>query len=285
MPKDAYYQVKRLEKLAEKCGVSKKKQEEEKPDVDLSKMSPYERQQYQTAVVMQRVRSNILELDNLGDKASLQKRSELSQAIRRDIDSIRKEAAEAKKLARDENKKAEYETLLGHVKKTEALYKQRFQANVAGSEEAAAAAAFAAGGQKRAVELDQEMSQLGQPMVNLREDEEFALFFDQVQKNDQLMDQALDRISAGVQVLHTQAVNINQELKVQNQLLTETEEKVDKTHQKLKSLNKRLKKTIKDVQKDRLCIYLICFILLLALGGIIYWQITKSDSEKEGKSK
>uniref|UniRef100_A0A7S1QA08 t-SNARE coiled-coil homology domain-containing protein n=1 Tax=Neobodo designis TaxID=312471 RepID=A0A7S1QA08_NEODS len=280
MPAEAYYTMKRLEKLAVACGVSDKNKEEQKPDVDLSKMSPFERQQYQTAVIMQRVRSNIMELDNCGEKASLQKKSELSQSIRRDIDKIRKETGEAKKLARDEGKKAEYETLLGHVKKTEALYKQRFQAQGAGGEEAAAAAAFAAGSQKRAVELDQEMSQLGQPMVNLREDEEFAMFFEQVQQNDQKMDEALDRISAGVQVLHNQATNINQELKVQNQLLEETEEKVDKVHGKLKTLNKRLKKTIKDVEKDRLCIYLICFILLLALGGIIYWQITKGDKKK-----
>jgi hypothetical protein len=272
---EAHYQVKRLEKLAEKCGVGKKK--DDTPQVDTSKMTPYEKQQYSTAVVLQRLRENIMELDNLPEKASIQKKSEISQKIRRDLETVRTETAQAKKLARDENKKAEYETLLGHVKKTEGLYNSRFRAADDGGAEALAA------GKGRTTELDNEMSQLGQPMVNLRDDEEFAMFFVQVQKNDQLMDQALDRISAGVTVLHHQAVQINQELKVQNVLLEETQEKVEKVQTKLVTLNKRLKKTIKEVQKDKMCIYVICFVLLLGLGGAIYWQISEKNSSDKKK--
>ena len=287
---DAHYTLKRLEKLAEKCGVRKpgSLDEDDRPGVDLSKMSPYERQQYQTAVTMQRVRSAIAELDGIGENGSAMRRTEVAQRIRKGIHQLKLETTEAKKFAKNEGKKSEYETLVAHVKKTEALYTQRFQAPTSAEAGAAANAAqlYADGTPKRVVELDDAFSELKSPMVNLREDEEFALFFQQVQKNDAMIDQALDRIAAGVQMLHQNAKNINEELKVQHVLLTETEEKVATTHGKLKSVNKRLKKTIKDVEKDRLCVYLLCFILLLALGGVIYWQITKSsDQKKQGQPK
>lgn len=266
---EAYYQLKRLDKLAEKCGVSTKPKMAEST-VDTSNMTAYEKQQHLVASTLQRVRNNIMELDNLGDKGSAQKRSELGNAIRRDLEKCRTETAQAKKFAKEENRKSDYDKLVHHFKKTESVYTARFRA------QDDSAHALVSGGGNRVTQLDEEMTQLGQPMVNLRDDEEFQLFFEQTRVNDQKIDQALDRISAGVQVLHQNALQISEELKVQNKILDETEEKVTKVQGKLTGLNKRLKKTIKDVEKDKLCIYLICFLLLLGLGGAIYWQLTKN---------
>lgn len=201
---------------------------------------------------------------------------------------MRKDAIDCKKAAHDEGKKSEYERLVGHLKKTEDLYNSRF---AAGDEDTRAMAAGyggtggggasgggggmgGGGGNNRGVtQLDTEMSSLSHPMVNLRDDEEFQVFFEQTQKNDQIIDQHLDRLSAGVQVLQQNATQINQELKVQSRLLDETETKVDKVHTDLVTVNKKLSKTLKSVKKDKLCIYLVCFILLFGLCGAIYFMI------------
>ena len=267
------FQIRKLEKLADKCGVSEKKAQKEA--VDMSKMSPYEQQQYRMAATMQGVRSNIMELDNLGDKASATRRSELANSVRKDLRTMRKDAAEAKKLAQKEDKKSDYEKLIGHMKKTEELYNSRF---AAGDEEARGLASPK--GNRGITDLGDDFQGLASPMHNLRDDEEFQLFFEQTQKNDQLMDQALDRLSVGVQDLHQNAKQINDELKVQKVLLEETEEKVTHVTTELVTLNKKLKKTIKEVEKDKICIYVICLLLCLGLAGAIYWQITSRNKKQ-----
>ena len=87
---------------------------------------------------------------------------------------------------------------------------------------------------------------------------------------------AVDRISAGVTRLHDNALAIRDELKVQNAMLNEVEEKTDRIHGKLKGLNKKLKQTINEVDKDKICIYVFCFILLLGLAGGIYWVVSSN---------
>ena len=78
-------------------------------------------------------------------------------------------------------------------------------------------------------------------------------------------------VSAGVTVLHNQAKVMNTELKVQKVLLDEADNKISHITDELMSMNKKLKKTIKAVQKDRLCLYVICCVILIALAGAIYF--------------
>jgi molecular chaperone GrpE (heat shock protein) len=107
--------------------------------------------------------------------------------------------------------------------------------------------------------------------VNLREDAEFALFFENIAHQDKRIDEALDRITAGTQVLKENAMKINQELKTQNELLDEVQGKVERVTTKLETLDRRVKKAINDLEKDRMCIYMICCVILLGLiGGILY---------------
>ena len=204
------YQIKRLEKLSLLCGVSTDgKNVKKEPEVDTSKMTAYEKGQFKLASDMKRVRENISELDNLGDKASATRKTELSNAIRKDLMSLKKDAVEVKKAAHKEDRRTEYETLLSHVKKTEQLYKSRFM------KMDDSPAIPAGGGATKLNNLDKEMDDLNHPMVSLRDDEEFQQFFAQVQANDAKMDQALDRISAGVTRLHENALGIKSELQVQ----------------------------------------------------------------------
>lgn len=266
------YQIRRLERLGEKCGVGKKKNNAE-PEVDLSKMTKYEVAQYKIACDMQRVRTNIGQLDALGEGAPASKRSEVAQSIRRDIQNMKKALIDAQKLAKLEEKRDDYEKLAMHVKKTEALHKQRF--NTVG-DELLGTSPLPTGSAPVRSAAELEMKDLASPMVSLREDEEFSQFFMMTQKRDVEIDQALDRISVGVTVLRDQAVRINTELKVQDQLLQDAEKKTDKLQGDLKSLNKKVKAAIREVEKDKLCIYLVCFLLLLGLAGAIYYQISQN---------
>lgn len=269
-----HWQLKRLVSLQEKCGGGEKKKD--KPAVDMSKMTAYEKQQYLLAEQMQRIRNNILELDNLPDSAPAAKKVELKQAIRKDTMKLEDGAKEARRYAKDENRKDEYEKLISHVKKTQNLWNARHQSEgmreAGGGGDPMSPKSSGNGIQK----LDEEMSQLGQPMMNLQDDQEFSLFFDQVSKRDEEIDRALDQISAGVTVLHQQAIQMGTELKVQKELITTAEQKMDNVTDQLVGLNKKLKKTIKEVQKDKLCLYIICFLLLVAMAGTIYF-VTKSS--------
>lgn len=270
---ELHWQLKRLEALKEKCGGKKK---EDKPAVDMSKMTEYEKAQYRLAENMQRIRNNILELDNLPETAPAAKRVELKQQIRKDTMKLDDAAKEARRWAKEENRKDEYEKLLGHVKKTQGLWNSRHQSE--GANAMNSDLMSPKGGNGGVQELDSEMSQLNQPMVSLHDDQEFQMFFDQVSKRDEEIDQALDMISAGVQVLHNQAKVMNTELKIQKELITTAEQKMDNVTDQLIGLNKKLKKTIKEVQKDRLCLYVICCLLLLALAGTIYF-VSKGDTK------
>mmetsp|Transcript_61051 Transcript_61051/g.70939 ORF Transcript_61051/g.70939 Transcript_61051/m.70939 type:complete len:267 (+) Transcript_61051:178-978(+) len=261
---DVTFALRRLQKLNDKCGGGKKNVEAE---VDTSKMSPYEQKQYKIAVDMKRTRENILELDNLGEKASATRKAELANAIRKDLNSMKKEAAALQRISNQEKKSEEYSQLVSHIKKTDQLYRARFGGRAVDD------AAAGPTGSNATTFNPVEMNDLGAPMVSLREDEEFVQFFAQTQKNDVTIDQALDRIAQGVTRLHETATNIKSELQVQNTLLDETEAKLDKVHGNLKGVNKKLKETIKQVDSDRLCVYLFCCLVLLGLAGGIYYVI------------
>ncbi len=262
------YHLRKLKKLNEACGGSKSKKSAE-PEVDTSKMSLYEQGQYKVACDMKRTRENIIELDELGEKASITRKAELSNTIRKDLNTMKRETANLQKLSVKDKKKDEYDQLLSHVKKTENLYRARFGGRV---DEPTLGSSNGLNPALNPVEL----SDLGGPMVSLREDEEFFQFFEQTKKNDELMDKALDRIAAGVTRLHENALSIKTELAVQSTLLDETEQKVDKVTGNLKGVNKKLKNTIKQVDKDQCCLYVFCFIVILGLAGGVYF-VTKEN--------
>jgi SYP7 family syntaxin len=270
------YAMRRLNKIAELSGGGPKKKKDEGPPVDTSKMSEFEKGQYFMAVSMKRIRDNIEKLDAMDANGSTATKAELGNQIRKDIAQMKKDAINIKKSAQAEGKRSEYETLLTHKSKTEQLFSSRF---VQDEGTRAALNAAAAGGNKKGAPglsslLDapaaggQEM----QPMMSVRDDEEFQLFFQQTKNLDKKMDQALDRISMGVSRLHENANQIGSELKVQAVLLSEQEKKVDKLNEQMYTLNHKLKKTLDDVDKDKWCVYLICCILLLGILGYLATQ-------------
>eukprot|EP00759_Apiculatamorpha_spiralis_P011078 PhF_6_TR18546/c0_g1_i1/m.27084 len=190
--------------------------------------------------------------------------------------SSKKDAINVKKSAQTENRRSEYETLLSHKAKTEQLFQSRFVQDQA-TREALNAAAGGSPGKKPIASLKSLMDGANpggsgeemQPMMSVRDDEEFQLFFEHTKSLDKKMDQALDRISAGVSRMHENALQIKSELKVQEVLLKETEQKVDNLNEQLYTLNGKLKKTLEEVDKDKCCIYLVCCLLLLGIAGYL----------------
>jgi len=266
------YTMRRLGKLTDACGGDpKNKNKKQEALVDTSKMTEFEKGQYLMALSMKNIRENIQKLDELEKEGgSTTSKAVLSNSIRKGIEEVKKEAIKVKKAAQAENKRSEYETLLSHKTKTEQLFQSRFM-----QDEGARAALNAAVGNKsspKARDIKSLMDGGGEemrPMLSIAEDEEFQLFFQGTKALDKKMDQALDRISAGVSRMHENALQIKNELKVQEVLLQETEQKVDKLNEQMYTLNGKLKKTLEEVDKDKFCVYLICCILLLAVAGLV----------------
>ena len=386
MPQQLKFTLYRLKKVAEKCGVMSEEDKEKsvlqkaKDDAErqaLADMTPFERKQYEMANLMKETRELIKELDDIthqgkdANKGNTSLRKlQLSQRIRKSLSDLKNNMApEALRLAKNEggNRQKAYESLIAQMRKTDALYKERFSANLDsqtrqllaqtnehyanptghenaryqeyaqdGGESVCAGGGYQSlnamlnpnygdYGDEQGVEMmnmngvlsldgspelnkkpmrEKDKYQFAEyhnqinsskdggndlsspffpggngaslpPLINPREDEEFMQFFEQTRINDQKINEALERVLQGVIGLKESALNIQRELKEQNKALEEAEVKtVDITNQ-LIPLNKRLKNTIKQVENDRMVCYVACFVLLLAIAGVIYYLFKK----------
>jgi len=94
----------------------------------------------------------------------------------------------------------------------------------------------------------------------------------QLQIKDQRIDEELEQVAAGVADLRSVALDIRDEVKVQNAMVDEITHKVDKAHRQLTNVNKKMKKTLEQTRSaDR---FILDFILLVVLLGIIGYIIT-----------
>jgi t-SNARE complex subunit (syntaxin) len=62
---------------------------------------------------------------------------------------------------------------------------------------------------------------------------------------------------------------------VQEQIMVVTEQKMDDITTDLQKTNKKLRKAIKEVNKDKLCLYILCAIVLLGIVGAIVMMTDK----------
>lgn len=104
---------------------------------------------------------------------------------------------------------------------------------------------------------------------NAREDAEFQQFFLEVQRNDEVMDQALDRIAAGVHRIRDNALSLQEELSVQSTLLDQTEAKVERNQEDVHRMNRRLRHAIHEVKDSSVCSYVMCLLALLFVLAIL----------------
>lgn len=73
-----------------------------------------------------------------------------------------------------------------------------------------------------------------------------------------------------MEVLKEIAINMNEELETQNQMIDQIQTKVDKAGEKLVTLNANLQKTLDKVMKgDRFLIFFVLVCVLLMIVGFI----------------
>jgi len=247
-----------------------------KPEVDTSGMSDYQKGQYYAAKEMAKVREDIARMDRLtrgGGKIERAEKLKITQSMQR----IDKQVKELRRAAEREGKTkpppegglSDYDTLVDHWKKTQALNPR-------------------AGGRKSLQDGDddydsvvpvtqtlqdlKDQSPMGEALIDPREDEEFQQFFQQTAQLDQEIEEGLERVLGGVQRLHRNARQIGDTLQEQNRQLEKMNEKADQRLVEMQSLNRKMKQTLKEVEKDKFCCYFICLLVALGIVGVIVTQ-------------
>jgi predicted nucleic acid-binding Zn-ribbon protein len=98
--------------------------------------------------------------------------------------------------------------------------------------------------------------------------------FQTLKKQDQVIDEKLELVGQGVNILKDMAHNYTREIEMQEVLIREAEKQVDKTQIQLDNLNKRLKNTLNKVRScDRFVLDFILLVIVLAIAGYIYKMI------------
>ncbi|KEG11697.1 syntaxin [Trypanosoma grayi] len=240
-------------------------------NVDTSRMSAYDKGQYEIACCMKRVRENIVRMEDAADTMDITQRAEVSNSIRRDMSNMKKNAYTLYRVAVKEGRREDYNQLMAHINKTEQLKRASYGGQLTGDVIDREGSGIGAAGANTFNADSSAMHRSGEPLMSARDDEEFALFFEQTKKRDLEMDDALDRIGVGLTRLNENALSLQSELSTQQRLLDDTEVKVDGVHVKLTSMNARLRKTLKELGKDRIAMYVFCCILLIAIAGGIYF--------------
>ncbi|KAG8344422.1 hypothetical protein ERJ75_000256400 [Trypanosoma vivax] len=248
---------------------------------DANAMTSYNKGQHRIACLVKRARDNIGLIAEAGGTMNIARRAEVSNSVRRDISTMKKECANLKRVAMREGKRTEYEQLMLHVRKTEQMQRALYGRQVLGDtldslavESHSSRSGFSVGDP---MPTSESMGAQG-PMpregaaslLSPYDIEEFAVFFEQTRKKDSEIDQAINRIGVNVSRLHDNALTLHSELSMQQRLLDETELKVDSVHSKLNSMNERLRKTLKELERDRMGMYMFCCLLLTSVLGALY---------------
>eukprot|EP01064_Diplonema_japonicum_P033349 TRINITY_DN6536_c1_g1_i1.p1 TRINITY_DN6536_c1_g1~~TRINITY_DN6536_c1_g1_i1.p1 ORF type:complete len:290 (+),score=72.61 TRINITY_DN6536_c1_g1_i1:47-916(+) len=277
--------MKQLRKVADAVGVEDEEiaaAKGSKSNIDTSRMTGYEKKQYQCADLMSEVRNDISILDDKDKSAKLSDTTKImmKNRVRRNLAEIKKtmNAQETVGAAKKEGKNNELAKLRKHFKATEKMWKQRYTDKRFLQDDCTDENTPLMGG-GNAGDSIQELTPhdpvANGPLLDPAEDEEFMVFYEQSKERDLKIDQALERVHASLQRLKQNAVSFQDELVAQNALLDQVNEKAAQRAMELRSLNKKLKGTLRDVNKSNLCCYVICFIMLLGVMGVIYTQVLK----------
>lgn len=267
--------IARMELVADKCGDPRDKKKKEQ---DEAAMDEFTRLRRQIAREVKETRQDIERRNELlGETSNTVVTAKQSAGIRTRIkeieadverlgalqkkaaDKIEKKKTKGKKVKEEDVKEAQYreeivDLCLKHIAECKHMEKSGF-GNLANS--------FFDGYTKNE-----------KPVESLPDidDDDFKL----LRQNDAQIDQKLDLVSQGVQVLNQMAVEMGNEIQLQGVMLNDLDKKVDETQATLDNLNRRLKKTLEKVRKaDRFCIDIILVVIVLALAGYIYNLVKK----------
>eukprot|EP01027_Heterolobosea_sp_BB2_P013551 GEZU01019540.1.p1 GENE.GEZU01019540.1~~GEZU01019540.1.p1 ORF type:complete len:272 (-),score=107.55 GEZU01019540.1:130-945(-) len=97
----------------------------------------------------------------------------------------------------------------------------------------------------------------------------------QIKEKDQKIDAGLDQISARVKKLGQIALEMNTELKVQEQIMTDIDKSIDKNQEKIENLNRKLENALEQQGgMTRFIAVLLLIVIVLALVGVAYTVIS-----------
>lgn len=100
--------------------------------------------------------------------------------------------------------------------------------------------------------------------------------FQLLRKNDQVIDNMLETVAAGVHELKEIASEMGKEADRQTIMLDDLDGKVNKVNDQLENINIRLRKALESVRKgDRFIVDIILLVVLLGLCGYIYSVVKK----------
>lgn len=99
----------------------------------------------------------------------------------------------------------------------------------------------------------------------------------QLKERDDQINEGVEKISRGVDVLQEIALQQQEEVKKQNVMLEGLATHMDNVHDHVNNVNQKMKTTLDEVARsgDKFCIDALCILLLLGLIGVLY-QLTSS---------
>lgn len=99
----------------------------------------------------------------------------------------------------------------------------------------------------------------------------------QIDSRDQDFDRQLDEIGQGIQDLAEIAQMQNEEVRRQNLMLENVENKIDDAHDHITNINSKMKETLDEVRgADKVCVDIMCIVLMVGLGAVLYQLIRKN---------
>lgn len=98
----------------------------------------------------------------------------------------------------------------------------------------------------------------------------------QLEERDADFDRQLDEIGEGIQDLAEIAALQGEEVKRQGVMLDNVNNKMDQVNERMVSVNSKMKETLDEVGRasDKLCVDIMCIVLALGFGSIIYQFIS-----------
>jgi len=107
------------------------------------------------------------------------------------------------------------------------------------------------------------------PGVELTESQ--SLDIQQIERRDKEFDKELDTIGEGIKDLGEIAAMQSEEVKRQNVMLQNVENRIDDAAEHITSVNQRMKDTLNEVRAaDKICIDIMCIVMMVGLGAVLY---------------
>ena len=105
------------------------------------------------------------------------------------------------------------------------------------------------------------------------------LQMEQIENRDQEFDKQLDEIGEGLQDLTEIAQMQNEEVRRQNLMLESVGNKIEGAQEHITNINSKMKETLNEVRgADKICVDIMCIVMMIGLGAVLYQLIKKNGS-------